>query len=323
MAADGIFASKVTGLVPLDAQVDIWPPRTVPETLESLLFGSLEGDTPWTTYALLDTGKLQWGESEFEDCELRHQCLFNGVAAKELKDAAPYLFELKPDKDFTRRLFTRDPEMPCEMTSVHLWHTQPAIFIRSRAGFEQVWKHLRRFTRLPRPPETWIYFRFWEACVMPALSHGPAAWLGRQMLDDGTPDGQMWVSITGNTAHVFQLAPDHLAETRRLELTNEVVEALDAEVLHRQEGRDMETVRNGLAEPDRGQVSDTFMRDTLSDLRDAGFSEPEQRQKALGLFVQASLQGIRDRAAEILWHEAQGPTVRLWHLEKLVEADEK
>ncbi|TNE64895.1 MAG: DUF4123 domain-containing protein [Rhodobacteraceae bacterium] len=160
---------------PLDRQSGVWPMKNVPDALYDPLFGQpapteaeiahyggVEYVPPMKTYAILDAGKFQSGLSEFEDCGLPFRCLFKGDAAEEQKDVAPYLFELTPDSPFVRRLFTHLPDMPETMTTVHMWHREPGIYLRSRAGFDDVSKHFRKFTKVQDENGKWYYFRFWE-----------------------------------------------------------------------------------------------------------------------------------------------------------------
>ena len=162
--------TEIEGVEPLDAQLGAWPLKTVPDALQEPLFGQAEikhygtpaAVPPMKTYAILDAAKLQWGLSEIEDCDMPFRCLFKGKAAEELKDVAPYLIELDPKADFTRRLFTHNPDMPDAMTTAHLWHKEPGIYIRSRAGFDNMRKHFRKFTRVQDENGKWYYWRFWE-----------------------------------------------------------------------------------------------------------------------------------------------------------------
>lgn len=170
-----LIVEEVEGIEPLDAQRGVWPAKNVPDILVEPLFGRVEPTEaeivhygcadavpPMKTYAILDAGKFQSGLSEIEECEMPFRCLFKGDAAEELKDVAPYLIELDPESRFTRRLFTWIPEIPDAMTTVHLWHKEPGIYIRSRSDFATLWKHFRKFTRVQNETGAWYYFQFWE-----------------------------------------------------------------------------------------------------------------------------------------------------------------
>lgn len=174
-----LIIEEIEGVEPLDAQQGVWPQKTVPDALMEPLFGQPEPTEdeiahygsqdqvpPMKTYAIVDAAKLQWGGSEIENCEMPYRCLFKGDAAQELKDVAPYLIELNAETSFTRTLFTHNKNMPDEMTSVHLWHKEPGIYIRSRANFEDLWRHFRQFTQIQDENNKWYFFRFWEPWVL-------------------------------------------------------------------------------------------------------------------------------------------------------------
>ncbi|MFV0488853.1 MAG: DUF4123 domain-containing protein [Vibrio fluvialis] len=173
--------TELNDIEPLDDQKGIWPYQTVPDALIEHLFGqpepteveiekygSAETVPPMRTYGIVSAEKFQWKFSEIEACELPFRCLFKGEAAEERKDEAPYLIELNKEADFTRRLFSFYPEMPAEMTSVHLWQQEPGMYVRSRAGLDDLWKHFRRFTRFKNEHGRWLHFRFWEGSLFPA-----------------------------------------------------------------------------------------------------------------------------------------------------------
>lgn len=90
---------------------------------------------------------------------LTHRCLFSGAAAEELAGVAPYLVELAEGNTFTRRLFTRSP-LP-----VDLWGKEPGIFLRTSGTTEDLWRHLRKFTRLRDEMGHWHFWRFWDTPV--------------------------------------------------------------------------------------------------------------------------------------------------------------
>ena len=176
-----LFIQEDEGIEPLDDQSRTWPLKNVPDTLLEPLFGqpeptkseiahygSAQAVPPMRTYIIVHAEKFQWQSDEIEKCKLPYRCLFKGETAEERKDEAPYLIELAEAADFTRRLFTYNPKMPDNMTSVHLWHMEPGMYVRSRAPLDNVWRHFRRFTRFQNEHEKWFHFRFWEGAIFPA-----------------------------------------------------------------------------------------------------------------------------------------------------------
>lgn len=167
--------TPIPDVLPLDAQKGIWPLKTVPEALLSALFdqpeptpaeiaqyGSVEAVPKMKTYIIVDTAKLVQGQSIIEGCDLPWRCLQKGQVAEELADVLPYLVELDVDARFTRTLLTHLPEVNEEMATLHLCHKELGIYIRTRAVFDDVWSHLRKFSRVNDKAGKWYYFRFWE-----------------------------------------------------------------------------------------------------------------------------------------------------------------
>lgn len=168
-----LISNNIKNVKPLDAQLGIWPEKNIPDALLEPLFSQPKqtdieavyytNEVPtMNTYAVLDTAKLQWGFNELKNCKMPYRCLFRGDAGVGVRQIAPYLIELDKEKQFTRLLFKHDPAMPNCMTSVHLWHQEPAIYIRTRASFEDLWKHLRRFTKTKDENGKNVFFRFYH-----------------------------------------------------------------------------------------------------------------------------------------------------------------
>jgi hypothetical protein len=192
-----LIVEKIEGVEPLDQQFGVYPKKCVPDALREPLFeklepkegeiehyGGLENVPPMKTYAILDAAKIQFGNRVIEECEMPFRCLFKGAAAEELKDVAPYLIEVDPEKSFTRSLFTHNPAMPDNMSTVHLWHKEPGIYIRSRDDFDTIWKHFRKFTRVQDENGKWFLFRFWEPRVFNKIPIILEEKMGRKLFSD-------------------------------------------------------------------------------------------------------------------------------------------
>lgn len=164
----------VTGIMPLDDQLGIDVPKTVPDALHKLFFDQPEANdpqlaltdndpealSPYRIYAILDAAKIVNLPELLETSGLPHRCLFKGNAYDELKDVAPWIVQLEDGNSFTRNLFTAS-DAPW-----HLWDKEPGIYIRSRGTLEDMWNHFRKFTRVQDETGKWFYFRFWEPKVM-------------------------------------------------------------------------------------------------------------------------------------------------------------
>ncbi len=44
----------------------------------------------------------------------------------------------------------------------HLSGAEPGIYLCSRHGLDEVWRHFRKFSRIQDHEGKWFYFRFWE-----------------------------------------------------------------------------------------------------------------------------------------------------------------
>ncbi|OKH87072.1 DUF4123 domain-containing protein [Thalassospira sp. TSL5-1] len=238
---------EIDGIKPLDGQLGVWPKKNIPDMLVEPLFGyveptpeeiihygSYEAVPPMRTYIVLDSGKMQWGYSEIEHCGMPFRCLFKGQAAEDLKDVAPYLIELDQENEFTHRLFKYMPEMPDVMTSVHVWHQEPGIYIRTRADFSSIWKRLRKFPRMQNDQGQWYFFRFWEPRVLRNYLYDlryetgkVVNWFGKRAM------ALTIITISGGVLHSYALAENIPASQQ----TSPV--RLEQEILARQHAREV------------------------------------------------------------------------------------
>ena len=169
-----LIVEEIKDVKPLDMQMGIHPKRTVPEPLQDPLFGQPDPTEeeikhygsnnkvpPLKTYAILDAAKMpNLLTSMLEGSDLKYQSLFQGKSQEELKEVAPYLVELEEDNAFTRKLFTGPDGIN------GLWEKELGIYIRSRASFDEIRKHFRKFTRIQDENNKWFYFRFWEGSAL-------------------------------------------------------------------------------------------------------------------------------------------------------------
>ena len=168
--ADALSVTTLRGIRPLDAQIGQFPKRTVPADLADALFGqpapeheeieAFGGDPakapPINSFAVLEAARIPNLVPMLHDSGLEHRCFFTGAALAEAGDAAPWIVRLEPDNRFTRNLFTEGP------APWQIWSERGGMTLRARAGLDQMWRHLRRFTRVQDESGDWFYFRFWE-----------------------------------------------------------------------------------------------------------------------------------------------------------------
>ncbi len=170
--------TEIAGVEPLDMQLGAHPRRTVPDALREVLFGQPEPSEseirrygtaqavpPMKTFAILDAAKVQHLPMLLDDAQLRHGCLFTGEESHLLGEVAPYLVELDEDISFTRALFTHNPNFHEDHATVHMWHKEPGLYLRSRDSFTRNLSHFREIARVADDDGKPVFFRFYEPSV--------------------------------------------------------------------------------------------------------------------------------------------------------------
>lgn len=166
----GIRITQLQNVGPLDAQVGIFPKKAVPDGLHRALFSvagvsqaapadghrDRNADQRLYTYAILDAAKVANLPELLEQSGLEHRCLFKNEAYEELKNVAPWVVRLEEGNRFTRFLFTKSD------AAQHLWGAKPGIFIRSDASLDELYRHLRKFTRIQDEQGKWHFLAYWS-----------------------------------------------------------------------------------------------------------------------------------------------------------------
>ena len=163
---------RITDITPLGARPGPDADMVVPDSLQATLFDSPDSDAaPRHLYAVLDASRISGLAALLETSGLEYRCLFKGDAEQELQDVAPWLVRLEVGSSLTRQLFARHPSG--KVSPLFLWDANPGLLFRASASLTEVWRHLRRFTRVRDETGAWFYFRFWEpevaALYFPAL----------------------------------------------------------------------------------------------------------------------------------------------------------
>ncbi len=292
---------------------------SVPEALTEAVFGGPEGT--WT-FALLDAAKVPDLPEMLAGTDLEYRCLYLGEAAEDYGATAPWLVRLTPEAALTRALFTEDAEAPVPW---HLWAKAPGVLLRCAAPFDAVLAHLRKFTRLQRPDGAWLYFRFWERQVLPALATDGAPELANALLGPvaGTP--LTWLIPDHQRARVLMI--EKTAETTRPSgpprLTEAAQAALDRATARRRYRDELWAALTKLPPGiQQAYAQDKRLHDLWSRLRQAGFAQPEQRIEAMSLYIRMAERKAHDRGWAILTQEGPGAGVKLWQLQQAVDAED-
>lgn len=191
-------AGEIPGVVPLDAQMGVWPRKTVPEALMEPLFGPTAAGTqpglPLNTYAILDAARVPLLTGMLDASGLVYRCLFDRAIHHGLEAAAPYLAELSPDSDFTRQLFTGPKGVN------GLWDKDPGIFLRSTRPLPELTGHLAQCVMVRSDRGRSEYFRFWETAVLDYIGFFGGTALGQKLFPGCT---LFWRSRCFNTGSRF------------------------------------------------------------------------------------------------------------------------
>ncbi|MCQ9124114.1 DUF4123 domain-containing protein [Rodentibacter caecimuris] len=128
-------------------------------------------------YAVVDCAKAVSFPYRLESAG-RMANLYTGNIGQTLEEQSPYLLEFDPYQEetvaFLQRLFRK-----ADSKVFSHWAINPVIFIKSRQSFDEVYRHLRKWTHLYDPSsEKWYFFRFYDPLVLnrylPQLTHYPA-----------------------------------------------------------------------------------------------------------------------------------------------------
>ena len=109
-------------------------------------------------FAVLDGASIFGLPEMLEGSGLDARCLFQGRAAQDHANAAPWLVELLADNALTRRLLRADKAL------------SRGLFLTSPVSLNGLWRHLRKFTMLPDPATgRRVFFRFYDPMVFRTL----------------------------------------------------------------------------------------------------------------------------------------------------------
>lgn len=214
--------TETTAIRPLDARFDPHGEQSLPAPLFDPLFGpsSTQHAGALKTYAVLDAAKVPGLAEILDTSGLPHCCLFTGKTFDELKDAAPWLVELKAAHPFTADLLTRS-DAPW-----HLWDASAGIYLRSERDLKEVGQHLRKFTRLRDETGKWYYFRFWEPGVYAFICDSmpkPALFMERFFAQDVLAKT---IVLAKNTAKITTRSGTDTAQKPAISLDEHLLEVL-------------------------------------------------------------------------------------------------
>ena len=155
-----------------------WCPRWLFDLVFAKDDDEAEGTGPLRSYLLVDATLFHAvaGPLSLEELDLPVMSLFQGQAARDHADTAPYIVDITPPQDTMA-------EVPLALKAFarRYWGKQSGVVLRSRASLEQMRAHLRHFTRLNRADTgAWVLFRFWDSRIALPYFSSLAQWPARE-----------------------------------------------------------------------------------------------------------------------------------------------
>ncbi|OOF59565.1 hypothetical protein BKL49_03480 [Rodentibacter myodis] len=133
----------------------------VPLIIESRLWNNGAEDK---CYAVINAATARFFPDLFRNESVSYACLFQGEKAKTYANNAPYLVELPKGHDILPRLFCRNGENYVE--GINYGERNIGIFFHSKATFDELLNHFRKWLILPDYTEHFYYFRFFDPIVL-------------------------------------------------------------------------------------------------------------------------------------------------------------
>ena len=294
---------------PLDIQMGIAEPKTVPDALYEPLFGQHSSAT-LHTYAVLDAAKISNLPELLENSGLKHRCLFKGDAYNDLKEVAPWIAQLEDGNVFTRNLFTRSN------APWHLWDQELGIYLRSSGALDDIWRHFRKFTKVQDEQGKWYYWRFWSGSFVRVLLNGGSsrATTARSIFRDMPVTAHSCTS----TWKTFKANGPIVSGRQKLILDSKLLSELNEDVEKRNVDEELKPIFDALENLTSDIIYD---KATILELRawliGRGFTQIKQRRQLFQILLEKDLlgsTGLPTSIQEMLADTSCGAGVRIWLL---------
>jgi hypothetical protein len=109
---------------------------------------------PEPLYAILDAARDPMVLALMANAKEEHQSLYEGPKGEAMAEFGPWLVRLPPDSELLPKLVKEG------------WGKSWGVYLRSKAAFAEVRKHLRRFLTAQLPDGEEVYFRFYDPRVL-------------------------------------------------------------------------------------------------------------------------------------------------------------
>lgn len=143
----------------------IWGQEWIAPGLYDLLFGQAEKGKRENTFLIVDPTlrKRITILFDLDVLDVPAACLFQGQAAQDLAEAAPYIIDLTLPEGHHRETETI-PRFHRSFFKDH-WNKGTGIILRTTADLATTRAHLRKFTKYQEASGNWYFFRFWDTNI--------------------------------------------------------------------------------------------------------------------------------------------------------------
>lgn len=153
-------------------------------------------------WAILDAAIDDLIVGEIEKSRLNYCSLFPGRLDPEMKNAAPYLVQLRPGHAFTETIISKG------------WERHWGVFLQSQSSMEDLRRHLKELLRVQTEDGQRLYFRYYDPRVLRvylptctpeelAVFFGPVL---RFAMEDKDPGYLMELALRGRELHQRKVA---------------------------------------------------------------------------------------------------------------------
>jgi hypothetical protein len=139
----------------------------------------------------------------FLDEDVVYRSLFKGSTGEELWSVAPYLADISSNEGLVEKIKEINRNEPIN---------RRITWLSSPLNIDELRKHLRRFLRMKREDDSYVYFRFYDPFVIkkvfPNLTKEQATEFFERI------DYVMTDDIRVNERHIFYLSPDKTLQVK-------------------------------------------------------------------------------------------------------------
>lgn len=107
-----------------------------------------------TTYIVLDAAKMYGAIGKARELNPKNICLYQGESKRSLGAVGPWLFEFQQNSAFSQWIF--------DNARGNNW----GVIFHSKADFQKIFRHLRKFLIVSTEDGRELYFRFYDPRVL-------------------------------------------------------------------------------------------------------------------------------------------------------------